>query len=377
MIIKARNTLADEAQKTFLTHTEVSGTNVLRWKNPNAFEASWAVQVGETGEEQSEIVLLGTAVPAGTAGTLTANTSYGHPADTPLYAIKYDQLVFEVSTAGTGGTAAAITGGTVNITPDSRYTQFDHTAGSLSYAYKTLFRNSVLGSQSIESDWIVATVPFYSLMKIRQRIKDKLWDANFVKDDVVDDWINEWFDELTNTMIEVNEDYALGSVSVAFSGTAEFGTITNADFVKPRRIWMTTNGSDWYKASKMEMTQFLPDQEFTSTNPYFFMYGDNTIGRRPNDTGGTAGVVYYKWETHLDNDMDELPLPMRGHTKTFVDYGLIQADYKDEKITQTEKKLAEAGLKNEFRQQLVPRSQTGPTYIDIVEDIGQDMVIEP
>src|SRR5258707_3690917 len=98
MLIKTRNILTDFSEKTYTTNGEVSGTNVLRWENPDIFNASWGVQVGETGEAQSEIVLLGASTPAGTAGTLTANTLYEHPANTPLYAIKYDQLVFERST---------------------------------------------------------------------------------------------------------------------------------------------------------------------------------------------------------------------------------------------------------------------------------------
>jgi len=376
MLIKARNTLAETAGKTFLTHTESAGTNVLRWKNPSQFSASWAVQVGETGEEQTEIVLLSTAAVSGTAGTLTANDSYEHPADTPLYAIKYNQIVFEVSTTGTAGTALAIAAGTVPITPDSEYTQFDHTAGSTTYAYKTAFRSSVLAVNSTESDWIIVTVPFYSLMSLRQRVKDKLWDATFVTDDQIDDWHNEFLDEMTNAMIDVNEDYNLGTANVSFSGTVELGTITDANFKQVRRVWMTSNDEDWYNATKMEMTQFLPDQEFNSTNPYFAMYDNNVILRRPNDASGTANVLFYKLTTKLSDDMDELPVPMRGYTKGFVDYSLIQAQYKDGKISLSEKKIAESDLIDRFKKELAPRSKSGPTVIDIVEDIGQGMDIE-
>ena len=143
MIIQSENILSQTAPKSYTTFDEVSGTNVIRWANPNLFSASWAVQIGETGQEKSEIVLLGTATPSGTAGTLTANSLYAHPANTPLYAIKYDQVVFEVSATGTAGTAAPITNGTVPITPDSMFTQYDDTTGSVSYTYKTYYRNSV------------------------------------------------------------------------------------------------------------------------------------------------------------------------------------------------------------------------------------------
>src|SRR3990172_11443318 len=137
--IRVENNLSQNAVKTYTSFNEVSGTGNLRWKNPSGFSASWAVQVGETGEEQSEILLLGTATPAGTAGTFTANTVYEHPADTPIYSIKYNQVVFARSTDGTAGTATAL--GTVNIDPSQPFTQYDDTTSASGYAYKTYYRN--------------------------------------------------------------------------------------------------------------------------------------------------------------------------------------------------------------------------------------------
>ena len=152
MIIQQKNTLTETAQKTFLSFPEVAGTNVLRWQNPNGFSASWAVQIGETGQDQTEIALLSTSTPSGTAGTLVGSTLHAHPANTALHAVKYDQLVFETSTAGTAGTASPITNGTVSITPDSAYTSFDHTNGSLSYAYKTYWKDNKYYEQTIKKE---------------------------------------------------------------------------------------------------------------------------------------------------------------------------------------------------------------------------------
>jgi len=373
MVIQQQNNLTDNAQKTYLSFAEVSGTNVLRWQNPAGFNASWAIQIGDTGVDQSEIVLLGTAVPAGTAGTLTANTSYAHPAMTPIYAIKYDQIIFEVSTSGTAGTATPITDGTISITPDNNYTNFDHTNGSLSYAYKTYFRNSVTGSTSAESDWIVGTVPMYAVGGIVQRVRDKIWHSDFVTDDMIKDWISEWNEHLNNLAIQANEDYNLGSVNVAFSGTTQYGTITNDDFKQIRRCWITPNGNDWYQATKIDINKFTPSETFYNTRPYFFMYGDNVIGRLPNDSGGTAGILYYRINTKLVNDYDFLPLPARGYSKSFVDYALIQAQYKDDKISLSDKLQMEKALEDNYRQQISPRNKTGPTYIDIVDITGGEL----
>lgn len=373
-LLKVKNTLSQTAEKTFLTHNESAGTGVLRWQNPNAFSSSWAVQVGETGHEQTEVVLLGTAAVAGTAGTLTANTLYEHPADTPLYAIKYNKVIFERSTSGTAGTATPITSGTVTYQPDSEYTVFDDTTGASTYAYRTRFNNSVLAVQTDQSDWFTFAGPsFYSLYKIRERAKGKLWNADYLTDSLVDDWINEWKFEMQNYVIRTNEDYALGTENVAF-GTDGLGTITTADFSQVRRVWVTYNGQDKFQSTKFNINNFVPDQVFSSTHPYHAFRGDSTIEVHPSESGGTAELIFYRFGTTLVNDTDELPVPMRPYTKSFVDFVVANAFMKDGKQNEYRDKLAEANIgREQFLKNLSPRDKTGPTTIDIVEPItGED-----
>lgn len=374
MIVKSTNDLSINAPKTYLTNAEAAGTNVLRWKNPNGFQASWAIQVGETGHEQTEIVLAGTATPAGTAGTLTANTLYEHPADTVLYAIKYSHVIFERSTAGTSGTATPMTGGTVAYQGDQLFTQFDDTTGATTYAYRARYYNAVLGSTS-QSDWITpAGFPFYSLAKIRDRIKRKLWDAGYIKEDLtIDDWVNEWKDEMSNAVIAVNEDYALGTVDVAF-GTAGYGTVTTADFTQIRRLDVTYNGNDWFLSTKQNVNDYLPNQIFSSSHPYHNWRGDTIFEVKPGGDGGTARITFYRFGTTMVNDTDELPLPMRSFTKSFVDYGLGQALFKDGKTNEYDRMIALAnGAKQDFVNKITPRDKSGPTYVDLVEPIsGED-----
>src|SRR3990167_8994521 len=215
MIIKTENNLAVGASKTFLTSLEAAGTTVLRVRNTTSMTTSWAVQIGEIGEEQTEIV-IGTAPNIGTINCPTTN--FEHPADTPIYFIKYNQVVFERSTNGTAGTATPMTSGTITYQADSQRTIFDDTSGSSTYGYRTYYRNSGLAVTTTESDWITsAGYAFYSLAKLRERVKDKLWNANFINDDaIIDDWINEYKEQLNQEVISVNEDYALGTVQVAF-----------------------------------------------------------------------------------------------------------------------------------------------------------------
>src|SRR3990167_6807764 len=254
MIIETTNDLQLTAPKTYTTNLEVAGTNVLRWKNPNAFNASWAIQVGEVGMEQTEVVILGASTPSGTAGTLTANTLYEHPADTPIYGIKYNQVIFERSTTGTAGTATPITNGTITYQADHLTTQFDDTTGVGTYGYRTRYQSS-LGSTSQSDWWTPAGLNFYSLFRLRQRIKDKLWSADFLSDSVIDDWINEWKDQMSNAVISVNEDYALGTVDVPFDTNA-LGTITTGDYKQIRRFEVTYNGNDFYLSTKHNVNDY-------------------------------------------------------------------------------------------------------------------------
>lgn len=375
MIIQVRNNLTETAQKSFLSTSVNAGTPVIPLKNINAFAASWGIQIGETGEEQSEILLLGTATVAGTAGTTTTNTVYSHPADTPVYAIKYNQILFKRSTSGTAGTATVMTDGTVSIKPDSEYTVFEDTTALPTYAYKTIYYNSPLASSSEESDWILPTgYSQYSLANIRQRVRNRLWDSSYLTDDVIDEWINEWKDEMVNTAIKVNKDYALGSTNVAFSGTQEIGTITATDFKSIRRVWMTTDGSNYYRATQLDLNDFQPDYIYSDTMPCFYHYGDLGIGRKPSNASGTACIIYYKLYGNLTNDTDELPSMMKNYTKSFVDYCEAKALKKDNKSDEANNTLAmaEAG-KARFEMEITPRHETGPESIKIVDDIqGED-----
>lgn len=373
MIIPTRNTLHLDAPKTYLSNTEVAGTTVFRLRNTNAFGSSWAIQIGETGEEQTEVLILSGDPGAGTLGTSTAASRFEHPADTPVYAIKYNQVVFERSTAGTAGTASPMTNGTLTYQPDREITQFDDTSGSASYAYRTYFRNSVLAVNSTESDWITSSgFSFYSLARIRERIKEKLWDSTYIKEDqTIDNWINEWLFEMRKTMISVNEDYALGTVDVGFDGTDGFGTVTTTDFHQVRRVDVTYNGADFFLATKMNVNDYLPDEQFSSVHPYIHWRGDTVFRIRPDESGGTARMTFYRFGTTMVNDTDELELPMRAYTKSFVDYGLAQAFLKDGKSEDYKQKLSEANTaKEQFKQELTPRMKTGPTMVDVVEPVS-------
>lgn len=379
MIIPSRNSLTYEpwVPITRSTHLEVAGTNKIRWENPNGFSASWALQVGETGEEQTEIVLLSTDTPNGTAGTLTANTLYEHPADTPIFGIKWNQIVFERSTTGTAGTASPMTNGTVSIAPDQQNTIFDDTTGSTSYAYKTYFRNSVLGANSTESDWIIpGGYNPYALGRIRERAKERIFSSKFIKSDLTwNDWANEWHEMMINAAVDANEAYMIGTANVAF-GTDGLGTITTTNFKQVKRVDITYDGVNWNLSTKAEIAQFQLGETFSSVYPFHSWVGNTIFKVRPAESGGTAQITFYTFGTSLVNDSDELPQPMKPYSKSYVDYMQSNAYMKDGKPELAQAKLAEAmGGLALFKQELTPRDHTGPERVMIVDPVsGEDVL---
>jgi hypothetical protein len=380
MLIKVKNSLDTLAQSTYLSQPTAVGAGTFPVSNINGGAASWAIQLGKTGEEKSEVLLLSASTPSGTALVTTGTARYDHPTDTPVYFTKYDQIVFKVSTTGTAGAATAISGGTVTITPDGTATVFDHTTGASTYAYKSAFYSSVLAVSSSDSDWQTPSgFTFYSKAKIRQRIRSKLFDSSYIPlDSDIDDWINEWLETMTNAAINVNKDYSLGTVDVTFSGTAQLGTITATDYKDVRRVWMTTDGVSWHNASKKDIINIEPNAQYSDSMPKYFFQGDNIIGRVPNDTSATARLVYYKTSPVLANETDELPVVMRAYTKSFIDYGESQARKRDGKIPEAQ--TLEQSAKNDrstglaaFVKHITPRAFTGVTFVEEVEPTsGED-----
>jgi len=377
MIIKVKNLLDQSAQVTNLTEplygtdTGITVQNTLGFASPD-----WALQIGKTGEEQSEIQIM--AGTAGTAGMYDINYLgtgvFPHPIDTPVYAIKYSQIIWFRSTSGTAGTPSAFA--TSDITPDSDVTQYDDTSGLTTYAYKVAWFNPVLGGTSTQSDWLTPTgYDFYSLASIRRRVKNKLFSTAFIGDDsVIDEWINEYLELMTNAVIDVNQDYNLGSTNIAFSGTADLGTITASDFKQVRRAWYTEDNQNFAPMTKMDSVTPRPSQIYNSTNPYFYMYDNSIMSRWPHETSGTAAVLYYRLTPVLSNETDTLPVPMRGYTKGFVDYALSWAKRKDNKPDEATN-LENSALAQlaRFKVEMTPRSKTGSGYIDIVETVSEDV----
>lgn len=379
MLLSVENNL-DQLPQTLFSFTAsnlTAGGTSISIKNTNSFANQYAVQIGKTGEEQSEIRIINT--PSGTILPLNTGTLvYDHPIDTPVYQTHYDKLIFKRSTVGTAGTATALTNGTISITPDSQFTQFNDTSGAATYAYKTQYYNSVSGDLSSESDWFVPGGPtFYSLQKLRQRSKEALYNSDYLKSDaIVDDWINEWGEEMTNVAIKANKGYAIGTASYAF-GTAGYGTVTEGGFKQADKIEITFDGLTYIPSTEVPMNQYAESDIYSSLAPRHSWEGETTFRILPFGVLGTARFSFGKFNTPLVNDSDELPQSLRSYTTGCVEYVLYRAYDNDNKDAQADKHYNRFLKKvTDFTNEITPRDQTGPKTINLVEELsGSDNLL--
>lgn len=372
MIIQIENNL-DRLSSTLYSFTGnniSAGGTTIPVKNINSFRNLYAIQIGKTGEEQAEVLIV-SGTPSGTSVNTSGTIRFDHPIDTPIYSIHYDQIIIKRSTTGTAGSAISLSGGTINITPDSLYTNYNDEYGSASYAYKTQFYNSLSSDVSSESDWFTPGGPsFYSLSKIRERVRSRLYNSSYIKDDsIIDDWINEWLEEMNTAAVKVNKDYLLGSTSIAF-GTSGLGTVTASDFMYPRKIEITTDGVNFVKSTKINVNEYDRNDTFSSNAPRHSWEGDTIVRFLPTGVAGTAEMIYSKGEAVLEDETDELPYPMRRYSRSFVNYALHCAYENDQKMDLSETNYSKAQkVKNDFINEISPRDQTGPQFIEMNDSL--------
>ena len=376
MLIQIKNTLdsADSIQQSYLASSIVAGGTALPLRNINGMNAQWALQLGRTGEEEAEIAInLGAS---GTVANLNTATRFGHNSDTPVYAIHYDQVILLRSTSGTVGTASPV--GTIPITPDSIYTEYNDTSGAIGYAYQAQYYNSYSGDMSGTSSWFTPGGPtFYSLQKLRQRTKDKLYSAGYIRsDDMITDWINECNEQLTNALIKINQSFAQGTAIInVSSGTTGLGTITQTDFKNITKLETSyDNGVTFTPSHEIPNWSFGDLDVFSSLSPQHAWTGDTTFRVLPppgNTTSCQVRISYSQRFAPLVNDTDEPIMPLKPYTTAFVEYCLGVAYGLDQKDAESQQHYQMyAALKQDMINENIPRDQTGPKFIDIMEELS-------
>jgi hypothetical protein len=388
MLINLSNqlTVQQGVQTTYVATAVSAGGTSSPVKNIAGLTASWACQLGQTGEEMAEIMLIsgapsGTILNFGTSPSHTAGTLlFGHAQDTPIYQIHYDQFVLNRSTTGTGGAFSAIA--TVSITPDSLYTQYNDTTGAAGYAYYAQYYNSVTGDLSGSSSAFIPGGPtYYSLQKLRQRTKDKLFSAGYIRDDsVITDWINEWVELMTNSAIKVNQNYMLGTSAYGF-GTSGLGTISDITFKQPIKVEVSYDGVTFIPSRKIEVRSFSEMDYFAINAPRHAWLGETAFEILPHTQNGTAKITYSTRFTPLVNDSDELTQTLKAYTTACTEYCLSVAYGLDQKDAESQQHYQIFDReKGNFIAEITPRDLTGAETIDISEsisgledDLGNDM----
>ena len=389
MIINVANDITKQQgiQQSYVASDVSAGGTGVPTKNVAGFTNQWAIQFGQTGEETAEIMIISGA-PSGT--TTNYGTSPSHPGgtllfshaqDTPMYQIHYDQIIVNRSTAGTAGPFSALA--TVSITPDSPYTSYNDASGAATYAYYTQFYNSVSGDTSGSSSIFIPGGPtFYSFHKLKQRVKDKLTSAGFIRnDDIIGDWINEWYEQMVNTALKVNQNYMLGTAAYSF-GTAGYGTVTAVDFKQPQKFEVSYDaGVTWTPSPEIPYQQFSNLDIFTALNPNHSWLGETVFQVLPPSAGGSVRLTYGQRFTPLVNDADELTQTLKGYTTSCVEYCLAVAyglDQKDQDYQLHMQNHLQG--KQDFISEITPRDQSGPKTINLIEGLSgmnEDIEISP
>ncbi len=365
MFIRITNTLAQNAPKSNTTTDILAAGTTVPVKNTNDYTANYYTQLGQTGEERSEIVLV-SGTPGGNNITVSA-LRFPHPTDTPAFAIKYNKIIIKRSTSGTSGTATNF--GTVTITPDQPFTQFEDTTAIDGYAYKTAWYNSALDIYSADSNWITTSgYSPYSRAGLRAAVRKRIKNIPGIEDDDINLFLNEYMEIMRNAAVQVNEDYGLGTLNIAVgAGTQEY-TVTDELYRSPVRVWMI-NGNGTVTYYPTPVSEIQPTTDY-SWSPRFYMPGDNVIGFLPTpQQSGTAQIIQNQLDERLDSDDQEIPRPMKSYVTGFVDYATAICYRQDGKDTLAESRERTAMAKVElFKSEINPRQRVMNEQVNTVMD---------
>lgn len=141
---------------TYLTAEAASGTAALTVENIVDFAVNLVLQIGETGDEITEVIKThALTAPSGTTITLASNLAKTHSPYTKIYIILYDQVEFSHAETATGSKTVMTT---KTLTPDRYETSYDDDTYASGY-YFIRFKNTIGTTYSDYSD----PIPFSGL----------------------------------------------------------------------------------------------------------------------------------------------------------------------------------------------------------------------
>lgn len=323
MITKALHPSIEGNPRSNLTTKAASGQKSLVLQNASDFAADDFLVIGNPAEELSEIGKI--ASISGKTITLVENLVSTHPENTRIVFIKYDQVKFYKATSVDGEYSVV---STKDISIDEPHTLYDDATAISTDYFKIRYYNSETTELSGYSDPIGAEgFPRYSLKRIQDAFYAKTGDKkeSYYTREEITDMANEVKDEMVNQIVDSNEKYfnTFENLAIDSEGESPLG----ANFRKFQKIFVLFDGINGIRAKKFEFEEINDfTQSFSQSYPgyYFKQY---KIGVRPKGTVGTT-VIQVHFEDQpadMENDMDELPKPLRFYMHVFMDGMMAKA----------------------------------------------------
>ena len=335
MIITAYNPSTDNLEKSYLTANYAAGVTTILVRNNDRFTNGGRIMLGEMGNENTEIVTVGTVNADGTTVTVGA-TKFPHTAADPVYVLRYDQIKFYRSTTTVDGTYSSLVTAALDVDNQTLKTSYDDTTGLTTYFYKVSFFNSVASAESDLSDPIPGEG--YGRKQIGTLVNEFLIEIG----DVQQDYIT--VPQIISLLNEANEDiigqsrrpyrFLRKSVTVNLSSTPiDLDTVApdlikfdRMKFTKTDLAGNTVQGNiDMISIEEMEYKQY--SQNPAVVNPITTVFEaaidetDNTIVINPVvTTTVTNGIKIYYWSDfdYLTSLADTLQTPVKRIYKLFL-----------------------------------------------------------
>ena len=318
---------------TSLTQQANSGDTVLNVVNTKGFSTNQILLVGSLGSENAEVVKThATISPTDTQITLASGLKFSHTTDEPVTILDFDKIEIYRARAK-GGDYSLID--TIDIDYSERKTIYRDTYGTSTSYYKIRYKNSIDGTYSDYSAEFPASgfspEALYSLVEKTLKLFGSQSEEVLNKEEIVDD-LNEGYKILVNRIIDLGIDYYVKKGDKIPLVANQENYPLPSDFVRPRRIWISYDGTNEYPANPMDFSFDHPDRQYDKTDPKYFFRGKEIV-IRPIPTSSTGYILpYYVYMPKpLENDDDEPDLP-KGYASNLVNWALFRAFSKDNKF---------------------------------------------
>lgn len=317
---------------TILVQQANAGDTVLNVINTKGFTTNQLILVGKLASESAEIAKThATTTPTDTQITLASGLKYNHHTDEPVTVLDFDKIEIERATSK-GGTYSLIATIDIDVTEDR--TIFKDAEGTSTDYYRIRYKNSINNSVSIYSVEFPATgYPSNALASLVDKVL-KLFGSQseriLDKEEIIGD-INDAYRLLVNEIIDLGIDYYVkkGEQIPLIGGQENYDL--PEDFVRPKRIYISYNGSNEYPAEPIDFVLETSKTAYSETEPRYFFRGEQIVIRPvPNSSTGYILPYYYYMPKELENE-DDIPILPKGYHDLLVDYALAKAFEKDKK----------------------------------------------